>query len=129
MLSGFYDPDLIAFGTHFTETDLITALRLTVEHLKLCTPIVLEIPESYHLANAKFPQIKGAIQPDHLVTRTSAKDKDKCSAKKYSPESERLFARYTVLERVLYDAVYEKVHQATLDFRNGTLPVCLPACL
>ena len=125
MLSGFYDPDLIAYGTHFTESDLITALRLTVEHLKLCTPIVLEIPESYHLANAKFPQIEGGIQPDHLIKRTAAKDVARCSTKKYSPESERLFARYTVLERVLYDAVYEKVHQATLEFRNGTLPAGL----
>ena len=94
---------------------------MTVEHLKLCTPLVLEIPESYHLANAKFPQIDGAFQPDHLIKRTAAKDVDLCAAKKYSPESEQLFARYTFLERALYNAVYEKVHLATLDFRNGTL--------
>ena len=126
MLSGFYDPDLTAFGTHFTESDLIKTLRLTVDHLKLCTPIVREIPESYHLANAKFPQIDGAIQKDHLINATAADDVALCSTKKFSLENEQLFARYTVLERVLYDAVYEKVYQATLDFRNETLPVCLP---
>ena len=126
MLSGYYDPDLVAFGTHFTESDLIKALKLTMEHLKLCTPIVREIPESYHLANAKFPQIDGAIQKEHLINTTAANDVALCSARKFSPESERLFAHYTVLERLLYDAVYEKVYQATLDFRNTTLPACLP---
>ena len=87
---------------------MIQAFRLTLHHVTRCAPVILELPSSYKLIAHRFPQLYHSFQAN--IHEQMNNDFHHCRNISYNIEQEILFQKYSVLERLLYKTVYEKVY-------------------
>ena len=108
ILSGFYDPDFTSYdGISFDLNDMIQAFRLTLHHITKCAPVVLELPHSYQLIAHRFPQFLYTFKES--IHDNINSDFSHCRNVSYSIEQEKLFKKYSVLERLLYKTIDTKI--------------------
>ena len=107
-----------AFGPH---AEFMVALMLTVEHTMKCSPLILEVPDSYAMAERRFKDsgisfsinASGAdaedvtasfgalVQPPGYHPIETAE----CESRPWNDENLRVLKCATAIEQVLYDAV------------------------
>eukprot|EP01033_Poteriospumella_lacustris_P000987 gene987-710_t len=94
------DPDVLAF-----------ILKATLDHIRRCPPMVLEIPQSFDAMINRSP----IFRKHDSFTSDTVLNANKHSCKKLSGEKLAIVKRYTALEAILYDAVFRKTAQRVAE--------------
>ena len=140
VFSGLYDEDVInSLGIeldtsrHLALPNLsnlsLHALQATLKHYQQCAPYILELPvESSDLLAYKFPDLysAGAYRLD--MANNVGGDSERCSGDRSKPTAQQmhLLEHFAAYERVLYDAVVQKVkvaHAELLTTRSALTAV------
>jgi hypothetical protein len=82
----------------------------TLRHIAKCSPLVLELPLSYELASRRYPYFFSRSFRFFEADVRENVARAKCAAP--SNKHAELIARFSELETVLYNAVYQKVQSA-----------------
>ena len=99
------------FGAH---PEFVVALTLTLEHTMKCSPLILEAPESYTMAQQRFDDASGVrlvTDSGGMLHENNKNDGHTCGDAKEHPWQQKnlhLMFCVTAVEQMLYRAVVQK---------------------
>lgn len=91
-------------------SDFVVALLLTLEHVKECSPLILELYDSYIMASRRFNTtgISFLTTYGKMQKTNVGKAQNKCESQPWRDSNFRMMICNTAIERVLYRAVLRK---------------------